>query len=86
MMCRKCASNLSCGSGKMVSGATVGGVWCCTSANSPTVTPLSISPLSQLDFKFKMNSAEWYVGWTKILLCTTCYVIATVHLGLRNTV
>ena len=37
-----------------VLGWSLSGVW----ANSPTVAPLSILPLSQLEYKFKMDSAE----------------------------
>ena len=50
------------------------------------MAPISISPLPQLDYKFKMDSAEWYVGWTTRLLFTSCYVIAYVHLSIRNIV
>ena len=54
--------------------------------NSPTLAPLSISPLVQLDFELKMERAEWYVGLATRLLFTNCYVIAAVKLSIRNTV
>ena len=54
--------------------------------NSPTVAPISILPLPQLDYRIKVDSAEWHVGMARRLLFTTCYVIATVHLNIRNIV
>ena len=48
------------------------------------MAPLSISPLPQLYYDFKMDSAEWYVDWAMRLLSMTCYVIATVHLSIHN--
>ena len=49
--------------------------------NSPTVEHLSLSPLPQLDYEFKMNRAEWYVGWATRFLLLSWNVIATVHLS-----
>ena len=41
---------------------------------------------TQLDHRFKMDSAEWYVVWATRLLFMHCDVIATVHLSIRNIV
>ena len=57
-------------SGDTLSGATVRSVH---SGQTPQKWRHSILPLPQLDYKFKMDSAEWYADWATSLLSMTCH-------------
>ena len=54
-------------------------------AHSPIEAPLSMLPLPQLDYKFKMDCYgviyERLVGWATSLLFTNCYVTENVRLS-----